>query len=85
VNFLLGYFDDDILQEAHLLAFLHLLLVLEKSLAALLVKLFGSQVSLDVPMAAFQAQFGGKIRNLASKSEDAAATLTHLGLVPLQQ
>jgi len=59
--------------------------VLEKSLAALLVKLFGSQVSLDVPMVAFQRQFGGKIRNLASKSEDAAETLGDLGLVSLLQ
>jgi hypothetical protein len=85
VNFLLGYFDDDILQEAHLLAFLHLLLVVEQSLAALLVKLFGSKVVLNVPMAAFQAQFGGKIRNLASKSADAAATLRDLSLVALER
>jgi hypothetical protein len=84
VNMVLGYFDDDALHEVHVLAFLHLLLVIEESIAGLIAKVFGSKAVVNVPMRAFEAQFGGRVKELAANSEEGAAALTDLGLVTLE-
>lgn len=81
VNFWLGYFDEDVLQEAHVLAFLHLLLVMQEALGSLFARLFGTSVTLKARLSSFQLRFDARITDLASKSEDAAATFQQLGLV----
>uniref|UniRef100_Q026W4 Uncharacterized protein n=1 Tax=Solibacter usitatus (strain Ellin6076) TaxID=234267 RepID=Q026W4_SOLUE len=81
VNMILGYFDDDGLHEAHVLAFLRLLLVIEESLAGLSAKLFGPAAVVGVPMAVFEAQFGARIRELTAIPGEGAAALRDLGLV----
>jgi hypothetical protein len=84
VNFWLGYFDEDILHEAHVLAFLHLLLVMQEGLASLLARLFATGVTLQAPLASFLRDFAARVTELASQSEDAASTLQQLGLVVLE-
>jgi hypothetical protein len=60
------------------------MLVIEQSLAALIVRVFGIKANLKIPVAVFQAQFRERMRALASKSHDAEATLKQLGLVALE-
>jgi hypothetical protein len=81
VTFMLQYFDDDILQEAHALAFLHLLLVMQEALATLLSRLFGVSVTFKAPLAQFRSKFGSRVVAVASQSEEAAVVLEKLGLI----
>lgn len=83
VSFWLGYFDEDVPQEAHVLAFLHLLLVMQEALASLLAHLFAITVALKAPLASFHLKFGPRMTELASRSNEAAATLQQLGLFVL--
>ena len=46
MNVVLSYFEDDTLQLVNVLAFLHLLLVVQEALLALFNKLFGTEVAL---------------------------------------
>jgi hypothetical protein len=81
VYFAVQYFDDDILQSAHVLASLHLLLVMQEALAGLLAHLFAVPVTLKAPLAAFLSQFGARMMEVGSQSEAAAVILERLGLV----
>ena len=83
VSFWLGYFDEGALHEAHVLAFLHLLLVMQEGLASLFARLFAARVTLRAPLISFRSKFGARMTELASQSKDAAATLQQLGLIVL--
>lgn len=85
VNFWLDYFDNDVLQEAHSIAFLHLLLVMQDALASLLTNLFAVPVTLVSPLALFREKFATRMTETASKSEEAAAILDLLGLIPFSR
>jgi hypothetical protein len=85
VNFWLDYFDDDVLQEAHAMAFLHLLLVMQDALASLLANVFAVPVTLISPLVPFRSKFATRMTGIASKSEEATAILDQLGLIPLSR
>jgi hypothetical protein len=80
----LDYFDSDESLEVNSLAFLHLLLVMQGSLAALFARLFGTDLELKARLDPFLNDFGQRIKSLASKSEGAQAVFTDLGLVSLE-
>jgi hypothetical protein len=82
---LLDYFDKAEFLEAHVLAFLHLLLVMQGSLSGLFAKLFGVDILLKAQTGPFLKEFGLRIKSLASRSEEAGAIFTNLGLVELEQ
>jgi len=83
VNFWLDYFDEDSLQEAHTLAFLHLLLVMQEALAGLFSGLFTVPVALKSPLGLFNSTFAARMRDVASRSAESAKVLEQLGLVAL--
>jgi hypothetical protein len=78
------YFDRDESQEANVLALLHLVLIMQASLAALFAKLFGTDVMLKAGPERFLGDFGHKIASLASRSHEAKAIFGDLGLVTLE-
>jgi hypothetical protein len=84
VQFWLGYFDDDDFHEAHVLAFLRLLLTMQEALAALFARVFGKGVQLQGSVVSFDSQFGIRMRELM-KSEQASTALVQLGLERLKQ
>lgn len=79
VNVLLDYFDDDPVQEAHVLAFLHLLLVIQQDLADLLGHLFGVPVVLPSGIAEFERTFLPRVQPLVAQYSGAKAILEELG------
>jgi hypothetical protein len=79
VGFRLEHFDGGVILEAHVLAFLHLVLVMQEALASLVGNLFAMRLELGAKAAAFNALFGEKIKKLASDSEEAAKILRELG------
>jgi hypothetical protein len=81
VNFVLDYFEDDSLLEANVLAFLHLLLVMQDALLDLLKHLFLTPTKLRTSLASFDQNFGARIAQLVSASKEAATTLDQLGLI----
>ena len=83
VNFWLDYFDDDVLQEAHAMAFLHLLLVIQDALASLLANVFAVPVTLISQLVPFRSKFATRMKGIAAKSEEAAAIIEQLGLITL--
>jgi hypothetical protein len=82
LNLWLDYFDDGVLLEAHAMAFLHLLLVMQDGLASLLAKLFAVPVTLISPLVTFRSNFATRMTGIAAKSEEAGAILDQLGLYP---
>ena len=83
VGLWLDYFDRDEPLGANLLSFLHLLLVMQRSLADLFAKLFGVDILLKAQLDPFLKGFGHRIKQLASTSEEARAIFESLGLVEL--
>ena len=79
VNVALNYFDDDAVQEAHVLAFLHLLLVIQQELADLLGRLFGVPLVLPNGVAEFERSFLPRVRPLVARYPEAKAILEELG------
>ncbi len=77
----LDYFDRGESPEVNVLAFLHLLLVMQGSLTVLFAKLFARDVLLKERPDHFLQEFGQRIKSLASSSEEAVAILGNLGLV----
>ena len=75
------YFDrDPIVFEAHLLAFLHLVVALQHSLAGLLSSIFPNSEGLDVKVSALEAVFEGHARELLERRPEVASVLEELGL-----
>jgi hypothetical protein len=81
VNFWLDYFDEDPIQEAHTLAFLHLSLFMQRALSDLLGHVFSGTIRLPSSLACFNSRFGARMTELASRSNEAATILEQLGLV----
>lgn len=79
VNVLLSYFEDDMLQLVNVLAFLHLLLVMQESLLTLFNQLFGIAESLPSPLGVFRNTYSEKIERLARENSEYRAVLTELG------
>jgi len=80
INLSLVYFDDDPLQEVNLLAFLHILLVVQDSLLTLFQRLFQTLDQFSVGIETFGRDFGDQINRLAEMSNEYHAILTELGL-----
>jgi len=83
VQFWLNYHDDDVLVDAHVLAFLHLTLLMQEALAGLISAVFGRSTILTARIAAFEQMFGKAIAALREKSSEAAEILEQLGLIGL--
>ncbi|HEY9141172.1 MAG TPA: hypothetical protein VIN93_09785 [Bryobacteraceae bacterium] len=81
VNFWLDYFDDDTLLETHVLAFLHLVLVMQEALLDLLNRQFLTPAGLRTSLASFDSKFGARTVELAAASDEAATTLGQRGLI----
>jgi hypothetical protein len=73
------YFDEDPVQEAHVLAFLHLLLVIQHDLADLLTRLFGVPVILPNDTAEFERAFLPRVLALVARHSGAKVILEELG------
>ena len=85
-NYLLGvqYFDTDTrAYRAHVLAFLHLLLVIQTSMAAAWNDLFPSLGLLAMGLDVFEAQFGTEASDQARAKAEAARVLRELGCWPI--
>jgi len=81
VNLWLDFFEDGSLLEPHVLAFLHLLLVMQEALLDLFNRLFSTRTRLKTSLASFDLKFRARTTELASASREAAATLGQLGLI----
>lgn len=79
VAFVLNYFDDDDAQEAHVLAFLHLLLLIQEDLAALFGRIFATTVDLPNGLSVFEQAFAKKVSALVARFPEATAVLKDLG------
>ena len=77
----LDFFDEEELSEANVLAFLHLLLVMQGSVAVLFAKLFETDVLLKAQVNQFLEEFGSRITTLALSSEEVKSIFSGLGLV----
>ncbi len=75
----LNYFEDDTLQLVNVLAFLHLLLVVQEALLALFNKLFGTKVILPSTLALFRQTYGDRIERLVHENDEYKAVLSDLG------
>jgi hypothetical protein len=83
VDLRLECFDDGVIHEASVLAFLHLLLVMQEGLAGLLSALFSKPLTLTSTSKAFGSVFGGRIKKLSSDSPEAAGILREFGLLEI--
>ncbi len=83
VSVLLNYFEDDPLQLANVLAFLHLLLVVQDALLGLFNKLFATQASLPSPLKLFEDTFGERLGELTREKSEYSTVLTELGAYSL--
>jgi len=79
VDVVLSYFDDDPVQEAHVLAFLHLLLVIQQDVADLLGRLFGVPVILPNGIVEFERAFLPRVHALVARHSGAKGILEELG------
>jgi len=79
VKVVLSYFEDDTLQLVNVLAFLHLLLVMQEGLLALFNKLFDTQATLPVCLAVFRQSYNDRIETLAHGNDEYKAILSNLG------
>jgi len=84
VNLVVDYFDEGVFHEAHVLAFLHFLLVMQDALAASLARLFNVPVGLKSSSDSFVRHFGARMRNICSQSQEGRAVLEQLGSVVIE-
>jgi hypothetical protein len=75
----IDYFDNDAVQEIHVLAFLHLLLVMQDNLSELFSKLFTSPVVLPKTLKMFKEVFSKRIVVLMSQNPLAKNIFIELG------
>lgn len=78
------YFDAALDHETHLLAFLHLLMVLEKSLSELLAALIVDQDAVDVGYDLFKETHGQRYQSFLERHPEQAGVIATLGLWPLE-
>lgn len=79
LNVLLSYFEDDTLQLVNVLAFLHLLFVVQEALLTLFNQLFGTEVALPSPRALFRHTNNDRIEELARANSEYRTVLSDLG------
>lgn len=78
----IGYFDQDIVQDFHLHAFMHLSLLVIRSVAKMLDNEFKDGVSYPIDVDGFQKAYKEIIQKLVKKDPDHVKVLTELGLWP---
>ncbi|MCZ6877226.1 MAG: hypothetical protein O7G29_03695 [Acidobacteria bacterium] len=86
ITLLVHYFDKDTKQHrAHVLAFLHLMVVVQDSLAELWQTLFVNAPQIALGLSVFESQFDPNIREVLAEAPQSADILTALGLWKLNQ
>lgn len=75
-----SYLDSNVDQEAHVYAVLHLLLVLQNSLAELLVELFPGVDQIDIGLTNFEEKYQQRAQEIMRGRNEHMQTLTKLGL-----
>lgn len=80
--FKVSYFDEDIEQEFHLHAFMHLSIVIIKCISQMLDSRFDDGAVMPVDVDEFQKAYRSTIQELAQKDPDRALVLVELGLWP---
>ena len=73
------FFDDDRAQYVTALALLHLLLVIQEALLALLNALFRKNASLPKPLAKYLLTYGPKMADFAREKDEFRIILSELG------
>jgi hypothetical protein len=81
VSIAVTYFDDDVDHFAHTLAFLHLVLRIQESLAGLLNGLYGQPIKLKFSAESFRKNFRTDIEAVVSKVTNGRNIVEKLGLV----
>jgi hypothetical protein len=76
-------FDESVVHEVHMLAFLHLLLLSQQALADLLSQVFGKPIALKTAPSIFELEFGDRVKGVSLASADAAKILREFGCVDL--
>jgi hypothetical protein len=79
VQFVINYFDEDVVQDAHVLAFLHLLVLIQEDLAGMFGRLFSKRIALPNGLSAFEQNFAKKVQALVAKYPEAGSVLRDLG------
>ncbi len=74
------YFDDDANHEAHLLAFLNLVIFVQRSLSDLLASLLIDQTKVNVGFDSFQKAFSIRYNDFMNKNPNHAIVVKELGL-----
>jgi hypothetical protein len=81
LNIAVTYFDDSANNLAHTLAFLHLALIIQESLAGLLTRLYGQPLKLRFSAGGFRTDFRKDIETAVSKVPNGRSIIEKLGLV----
>lgn len=79
VNLSITYCEDDTLQVVNVLAFLHLVLVLQEALLTLFNHLFNTSSTLPLSVAAFRRTFTKRIEELAQANPEYHIVMSELG------
>jgi len=82
VEILVHYFDTEVDNEAHTLALLHLLVVVQESVLALLASTFGDLPLKTLGLSSFEKAHEQRVRALLKRSPQHDAVLKELGLWP---
>lgn len=80
----LHYFDSESELEAHVVSFLHLLIIIQDSIAKLLMSLF-QDLQVDVGLESFESVYAERAQVAAAQSVPIQALLTELGLWKLPE
>lgn len=76
----LHYFDSEESTQAHTLAILHLLVILQDSLFSMYMPLFPSLADVEVGLEIFEAEFRPRVMNLVKSHPDQRGVVEELGL-----
>ena len=79
VSVLLNYFEDDTLRFVNVLAFLHLLLVVQEALLALFNQLFATKATLPSSLGLFRRTYRDRIEELAAANAEYRTVFFDLG------
>lgn len=78
----ISYFDDNAEQEFHVHAFMHLCVLVARSVASLLQKQYAKPMGIDVNLNGFRKSYGKTVQRLAKQTPEGIPILTELGLWP---
>lgn len=79
VTLQIDYTDDGLTQEAHALAFLHLILVIQQDIADMCARLFGHAVQLGTNTQGLRDRFSARLQRLVERKPDAKTILDEMG------